>query len=198
MPKESFIMPGTTTSDLVFSTEDPEVIQRYLEQEAHHVKRLSAERRKAEWEEVRDYKATVARDNHKSMLDDIERYRADSRRQWRDKSLSRLTREKESHEHNSSVLEYKRLFRETQETANRQLGIDDKALVKWSRGKASPLRSQATANRSHSRSQLDCDLSPEEQTRVKSKIMELKQLHKQLQEKSYNEQRVLTMLRGSN
>mmetsp|Transcript_1180 Transcript_1180/g.2851 ORF Transcript_1180/g.2851 Transcript_1180/m.2851 type:complete len:557 (-) Transcript_1180:6494-8164(-) len=189
--RNSLIMPEPASSDVVFATEDPEVIERYLERETLGVRKLAAERRKAEWEEVRDYKASIAKHKQREMQVEIERYRNQSRKNLREESLSRLSKVKEMHEHNASVLEFRKLFKQRQEADERERSMDEygRSLAKWSARKAS---------RSPIRPVLEDDLSQEEQNRVKSKIMELKQLHKQLQDKSFDERRTLSLLRGSN
>lgn len=188
--KQSIIMPAEASPDVIFSTGDPDVIEKFLEKETLNVKKLAAERRKAEWDEARNYKTDLARKKREQMLQDIENYRSQSRKNLRESSLSRLTKVKEQREQNASVLEYRRLFRQQQQADIKDSSIDE-------HGKALAKLSQRRASRSPMRSVVEDDLSPDEQNRVRSRIMELKLLHKQLQEKSSDERRSLSLLRGS-
>jgi hypothetical protein len=174
-----------TSSAVVFDSADPEAIASYVKRAELDVKKLSVERRKAEWEEIRDRKAALAEQKRKERLDEIERYRADSRKNWREHSVTKLSKVKERQEHNASVLEYKKLFRQQQQATVKDL--------------ASSELGRSLVNRSSSRSPmrpLQADKSPDNQNRVKSRITELKHNYNQLQQRSFDERRALLMLRG--
>jgi hypothetical protein len=179
----SFVVHAS--SKVVFDSADPEVIAAYVKRAALDVNKLSVERRKAEWEEIRNRKAALAELKRKERNEEIERYRADSRKNWRQHSVTKLSKVKESREHNASVLEYRKLFRQQQ-----QATVKDLASSEYGR---------SLVNRSSSRSPmrpLQADQSPDNQNRVKSRITELKHNYKQLQQRSVDERTALSMLRG--
>lgn len=184
--RHSLVTPDLPSPAKVFASDDPEVIERFVTRESYEVNKLTAERRKAEWEEVRDHKVAAAQIKRKEILDEIERYRSHSRQNLREDSMAKLSKVKEQREHNASVLEYKKLFRQRQDADIKDRSIEEygRSLADWSYRKSttSPLRS------SH---------SPDQQSRLRSRVSELKQLHKHLQERSFDEHRALTLLRSS-